>query len=119
MFHTATLTAHRGATLVSREELATYEPPEPEGRWKPVKHSLIVDLMHEELDRREITRHERGICDPARRELPVCGVDVELARNRGVCRFNRLLAFERQKRGDEDVRRSQRIRVRQYGFIRR
>jgi hypothetical protein len=55
MFHTATLTAHRGATLVTRDELARYEPPEPEGRWKPVKHSLIVDLMHEELARRDIT----------------------------------------------------------------
>jgi hypothetical protein len=54
MFHTATLTAHRGATLVSRDELAQYEPPAPEGRWKPVKHALIVDLMHEELERRDI-----------------------------------------------------------------
>ena len=54
MFHTATLTAHRGATLVSRNDLARYEPPEPEGRWKPVKHALIVDLMHEELARRDI-----------------------------------------------------------------
>ena len=48
MFDTATLVAHGGATLVSRDELARYEPP-AEGRWKPVKHSLIVDLMHEEL----------------------------------------------------------------------
>jgi hypothetical protein len=55
MFATATLVAHRGATLVSRDDLARYEPPEPEGRWKPVKHSLIVDLMHEELARRDIT----------------------------------------------------------------
>jgi hypothetical protein len=55
MFATATLTAHRGATLVSRDDLARYEPPEPEGRWKPVKHSLIVDLMHEELARRDMT----------------------------------------------------------------
>jgi hypothetical protein len=54
MFATATLTAHRGATLVSREALARYEPPVPEGRWKPVKHALIVDLMHEELARRDI-----------------------------------------------------------------
>ena len=51
MFATATRIAHRGATLVPRDELAQYEPPEPEGRWKPVKHSLIVDLMHEELER--------------------------------------------------------------------
>jgi hypothetical protein len=55
MFHTATLTAHRGATIVNRDALATYGPPEAEGRWKPVKHALIVDLMHEELARREIT----------------------------------------------------------------
>jgi hypothetical protein len=54
MFATATLTAHRGATLVTRDALAQYEPPEPEGRWRPVKHSLIVDLMHEELARRDI-----------------------------------------------------------------
>ena len=54
MFATATLTAHRGATLVSRDELTRYEPPEPEGRWKPVKHALIVDLMHEEWERRDI-----------------------------------------------------------------
>ena len=54
MFATATLVAHRGATLISREKLAEYDPPEPEGRWKPVKHSLIVDLMHEELERRKI-----------------------------------------------------------------
>jgi hypothetical protein len=55
MFHTTTLVAHRGATLVSREGLEEYEPPEPEERWKPVKHSLIVDLMHDELARRDIT----------------------------------------------------------------
>jgi hypothetical protein len=54
MFGTSMLVAHRGATLVSRKDLALYEPPEPEGRWKPVKHSLIVDLMHEELQRRKI-----------------------------------------------------------------
>ena len=54
MFATATLTGHRGATLVTREVLARYESPEAEGRWRPVKHSLIVDLMHEELSRREI-----------------------------------------------------------------
>jgi hypothetical protein len=54
MFHTATLTAHRGATLVSRDDLARYEPPEGTSTWKLVKHALIVDLMHEELERRQI-----------------------------------------------------------------
>jgi hypothetical protein len=45
------------------DELAQYEPPEPEGRWRPVKHSLIVDLMHEELVRRDIqvTKEEYAI----------------------------------------------------------
>jgi hypothetical protein len=63
MFATATLTAHRGATFVTRDALARYEPPEAEGQWKPVKHSLIVDLMHEELARREIqvTKEEYAI----------------------------------------------------------
>jgi hypothetical protein len=55
MFATATLTAHRGATLVSRDDLARNAPPEPEGRWRPVKHSLLVDLMHEELARRDMS----------------------------------------------------------------
>jgi hypothetical protein len=54
MFATSTLVAHRGAMLVPREKLGRFEPPEPEGRWRPVKHSLIVDLMHQELDRRDI-----------------------------------------------------------------
>jgi hypothetical protein len=54
MFATATLVAHRGAQLVSRDALAAYEPPAATRSWKPVKHALIVDLMHEELDRRQI-----------------------------------------------------------------
>jgi hypothetical protein len=54
MFATATLTAHRGATLVCREQLAQYESPEAMRTWKPVKHAYVVDLIHEELDRREI-----------------------------------------------------------------
>jgi hypothetical protein len=54
MFATATLVAHRGAQLVSRDALAAVEPPAATTSWKPVKHALIVDLMHEELDRRQI-----------------------------------------------------------------
>lgn len=63
MLATATLTVHRGATRVTRDALARYEPPEAEGQWRPVKHSLIVDLMHEELSRREmqITPEEYAI----------------------------------------------------------
>jgi hypothetical protein len=54
MFNTATLLAHRGATLVSRADLARYEPPPATTTWKPVKHSLVVDLIHQELRRRHI-----------------------------------------------------------------
>jgi hypothetical protein len=63
MFATATLVAHRGAQLVSRDALAAYEPPAATTSWKPVKHALIVDLMHEELDRRQIriTQEEYAI----------------------------------------------------------
>ena len=45
MFATATLVAHPGAALVSREDLVQNEPPPATATWKPVKHSLIVDLM--------------------------------------------------------------------------
>ena len=63
MFATATLVAHRGAQLVSRDALATVEPPAATTSWKPVKHALLVDLMHEELDRRHIriTKEEYAI----------------------------------------------------------
>jgi hypothetical protein len=72
MFATATLTAHRGATLVTRDELARYEPPEAEGRWRPVKHSLIVDLMHEELARRniEVRKEEYAIQRDGNYQIP-------------------------------------------------
>jgi hypothetical protein len=49
MSHTATLVLIGARHLSPRDELARYEPPEAEGRWEPVKHSLIVHLMHEEL----------------------------------------------------------------------
>jgi hypothetical protein len=63
MFATTTLVAHRGAQLVSRDALATVEPPAATTSWKPVKHALIMDLMHEELDRRHIriTKEEYAI----------------------------------------------------------
>jgi hypothetical protein len=37
-----------------REQLARFKPPEATSTWKPVKHSLIVDLMHDELERRDM-----------------------------------------------------------------
>jgi hypothetical protein len=63
MFATTTLIAHRGAQLVSRDALATVEPPAATTSWNPVKHALIMDLIHEELDRRQIriTQEEYAI----------------------------------------------------------
>jgi hypothetical protein len=50
----AKLMVHRGATRVTREELAHYEPPEATATWKPIKHAHVVDCLYEELDRRQI-----------------------------------------------------------------
>ena len=50
----ATLVVHRGATRVTRQDLAQYEPPEATATWKPIKHVDVVDGLYEELDRRQI-----------------------------------------------------------------
>ena len=43
MFATATLVVHRGATLVSWEDLAEYEPPNPKAVRSPSNtHSLLI-----------------------------------------------------------------------------
>jgi hypothetical protein len=43
MFATATLVVYRGATLVSREDLAEYEPPNPKAVGSPSNtHSLLI-----------------------------------------------------------------------------
>jgi hypothetical protein len=43
MFATATPVAHRGATLVSREDLAEYEPPNPKTVGSPSStHPLLI-----------------------------------------------------------------------------
>jgi hypothetical protein len=54
MFGHATLTVHRGARVVSRDELQAIEPPPETATWKPVKHAHVVDLIHQELAFREI-----------------------------------------------------------------
>lgn len=54
MFDRARLMTHRGAKLVTREQLAEYEPPPATPTWKPIRHAHIVDLIHEEMERRQI-----------------------------------------------------------------
>lgn len=41
---TASLTLHRGAREVTRDELALVPCPAAEGRWKPVPHATVLDM---------------------------------------------------------------------------
>ena len=45
----ATLTLHCGAVPVTRDELVAYKAPPPEGRWYPVSHSRVLDVVSETL----------------------------------------------------------------------
>lgn len=50
----AKLLVHRGAVQMDRTQLATIEPPPATPTWKPIKHAVFVDTIHEELARRSI-----------------------------------------------------------------
>jgi hypothetical protein len=50
----AKLLVHRGATRVTRGELAAMEPPAATDTWKPIKHAVLIGAIHEELQRRAI-----------------------------------------------------------------
>lgn len=54
MFGHATLVVHRGAQVVSRDALQAIEPPQATATWKPVKHAQVVEMIHHELQCREI-----------------------------------------------------------------
>src|SRR2546426_5008856 len=51
----AKLLVHRGATRVTRAELAEIEAPPATATWKPIKHAVLVGAIHEELTHRNIT----------------------------------------------------------------
>src|SRR2546429_8951451 len=51
----AKLFVHRGATRVTRAELAAIEAPPATATWKPIKHAVLVGAIHEELAQRNIT----------------------------------------------------------------
>src|SRR5205807_7863221 len=59
----AKLMVHRGATRMTRAELVDIEPPPATDTHKPIKHSVFLDTLHEELDRREIgvTKEEYAV----------------------------------------------------------
>lgn len=46
----AALTMHCGAVAVEREELREFKAPPPEGRWFPVSHSRVLDVVTETLN---------------------------------------------------------------------
>ena len=51
----ATLLTPRGSIRVTREDLANFETPAHTATWRPVKHTDLVDALHEELERRGLT----------------------------------------------------------------
>ncbi len=59
----SSLVLHKGAVDVSREQLATFEAPPPEGRWFPLKHSTVVDSIGATLLAAgyQITREKFGV----------------------------------------------------------
>jgi len=48
------LLVHRGATRVTRAELADIEAPPATATWKPIPHVTLVSAIHEELIHRNI-----------------------------------------------------------------
>ena len=50
----AKLLVHRGATRVTRTELADIEAPPATATWKPIPHATLVSAIHEELTHRNI-----------------------------------------------------------------
>jgi hypothetical protein len=51
----AKLLVHRGAIRVTRDELADIQVPVATDTWKPIKHAVLVDTIHEEVRHRGIT----------------------------------------------------------------
>jgi hypothetical protein len=51
----AKLLVHRGATRVTRAELADIDAPPATATWKPIPHATLVGAIHEELAHRHIT----------------------------------------------------------------
>ena len=50
----AKLLVHRGAQYITREALTAIEAPPATATWKPIKHAVLVDAIHEEVARRGI-----------------------------------------------------------------
>jgi hypothetical protein len=59
----AKLIAHRGAEIVTRDQLVNYPAPEPTETWKPVSHLQLVDTLTQVMQDRglHITREQFAV----------------------------------------------------------
>ena len=55
-----TLVAHSGSTPVTRQELEAIEPPKGTASWKPVKHSELITVLEQEIQKRNLDIREQS-----------------------------------------------------------
>lgn len=77
----ANLVLHCGAREVSRQELVQYHAPAPEGRWHPIAHARVVDVVERSLVEGgyTITRAQYGVTPDGHRLFGVMELDSVLA----------------------------------------
>lgn len=73
----ANLVLHCGAREVSRQELVQYHAPAPEGRWHPIAHARVVDVVERSLVEGgyTITRAQYGVTPDGHRLFGVMELD--------------------------------------------
>ncbi|MBX9580247.1 MAG: hypothetical protein K2X87_08055 [Gemmataceae bacterium] len=78
----AVLVLHRGARQVTAEELAGVKPPPPDGRWHPLAHARVLDVVTRTL--REagyaVRRSQLGLTPDGHRFFGTLDLESELAR---------------------------------------
>ena len=75
----AKLLVHRGATSVTREELADIQAPRATATWKPIQHAVLVNTIHEEVTPSRYCRGQGRICRPAPEQHALWGHGPQLA----------------------------------------
>lgn len=75
------LCLHRGAVEISREQLAGYDAPPPEGRWFPLKHSKVIDTVGTTLEAAgyRIARERHAIARDGHRYFATMDLEAPLA----------------------------------------
>lgn len=81
---TSFLCLHSGANWVSRETLATIEPPEATDTWKPVAHLDFVEILHSSMVRRgyKLQKEQFGITPDGEKLFGVMGFQEETSEYR-------------------------------------